>query len=67
MTRNEAEERAKKIWGDKLIKSVLIAGRSASEWSIEVDSGVFRWHLLDKDGHTNCHSACAQLEMENCK
>lgn len=66
LTKNEATERAKKIWGDNLIVTV-VPGASGGEWFVEIDSGVFRCHLIDGNGHPICHPACSKLEAIYCE
>lgn len=62
MTKNEAIDRAKKIWpGRKITVSPREYDRGA--WVIDLgDDGVS--HVIDVNGHTDCHKVCADLEAK---
>lgn len=60
MTRHEAEERAKKIWGEATYVEES-GSKSWPTWTVYLAQGM-GLHRLDSNGHTDCHSECAQLE-----
>lgn len=70
MTRLEAEERARAIWGDDVLDvdgPMLMqitrwpSGRSnTTEWWVSTKDGDH--HGLDQNGHTTCHDACSERE-----
>lgn len=58
MTKNEAEERAKRIWNAKLLQ--IEPRYNRGEWSVQTVDKV--WHSLDGNGHCTCHEHCRRLE-----
>lgn len=71
LTRNEAIERAAKIWGARVVVNgpfrlaiTCVSGATSAthdvEWWIDTPDGLH--HGLDANGHTTCHRGCADLE-----
>jgi len=61
MTANEALDRARKIWGDR-IKNVAPMSRKEGSWWVDVTDDAWA-HGLDGNGHADCHPECTKLEM----
>lgn len=69
LTRNEAIERASKIWTDREGKALPITtleevtrnGEPTGRWNLILD-GASHWCGLDENGHTDCHDECADRE-----
>lgn len=64
MTRNEAEDRARRIWAGA---QRLRPGPVDGEWTVEapvlIKPGDRRHiHTMDANGHACCHKACSELE-----
>jgi hypothetical protein len=57
MTKNEAVERAARIWPKRV--NVWRAG-NLERWMVETPDG--RYHVMDENGHTKCHPDCARIE-----
>lgn len=64
MTRNEADERARRIWGDQVSHVVPRAKWLPGEWVVHLYGG--REHYLDGNGHATCHQECADAEVQVC-
>lgn len=76
MTRNEAEERAKRIWPNSTFVLVKIQNRRTAwptgnpehDWFVDEQKAetpqgrAIRVHILDTNGHTCCHPECAKKE-----
>lgn len=62
MTRLEAEERARAVWGDMVaqVERDLFA-RPGERYTVHLHDQ--SWHRLDGNGHTDCHDECAALEQ----
>lgn len=60
MTRNEAEARAKRIWGERVVR-VSQFRPDGIYWDIELRDDKHQ-HVLDANGHTACHADCEKLE-----
>lgn len=60
MTRNEAEDRAERIWPGR-VAAVRRARPSGERWDVDL-AGDGRGHILDGNGHTDCHKECAAAE-----
>ena len=60
MTRNEALERAQKIWGP----GARIVVSTEDRYTVEINRGDM--HILDGNGHATCHKRCEQLEAKKC-
>ncbi len=56
LTKNEALERAKAIWGDNDYKV-----RAVFNGKVMVENGLYI-HYLDGNGHPTCHKECVRLE-----
>jgi len=60
MTRNEAVERAQKIWSGVTILEIIEAPNT---WTVSVMDGIqVSHHSLDRNGHAVCHGPCAMRE-----
>jgi hypothetical protein len=59
MTRNEASERAQKIWGADTILD-LVEKAHDDAWDVKLQDHT--WHSLDGNGHTSCHKTCSKRE-----
>lgn len=70
MTKSEARERARQLWGDcaRVDKVMVPKGgfrsptRAAVEWNVVVTNGGIHW--LDSQGHAICHEHCQTLEAK---
>lgn len=65
LTRLEADERAKKIWGEDQVKEITLRSFAPPGWwTIVLHNGTH--HSLDGNGHTDCHADCAICESQVC-
>lgn len=70
MTKNEAVERAFKIWGTQVreIRHVTwrhnAPGPGDAEWEVKLENG--NWHDFDCNGHPTCHQACDEASVQVC-
>lgn len=62
LTREEAEERAARIWGPDLIVIKAFEG-SKADWFVEERGRVRIVHSLDGNGHALCHGGCEAAEQ----
>ena len=61
LTKNEAEARARAIWGEEEVSRVEPAP-SHDHWMVEL-AREDRQHFLDGNGHTTCHLDCSTREQ----
>lgn len=65
MTRNEALERARLIWGERVMWLPEQPSRADGMWEVALNDGS-GIHFLDRNGHTACHNYCSKREEQFC-
>lgn len=58
LTKNDALDRAKAIWGDGFKTATVEISESGGA---SIETRLF-YHILDANGHPTCHDRCKKLE-----